>query len=294
MDVATEAPAGCVIEQRGRAFRIMDHPLVRAAAREFTSGFEEGTLQFFDAALPDCTRMIDFGAYFGFTTLYAAASVPEVHAFEPSPTNFAFMTGNVACNPELGGRIRLNCHGVGDRDDNVMLYAKALGDSGSSIFQTIERQALISAAPDATVPLRDARALLRDLGLDQHTLLKIDIEGAEYLVMPAIASLLAEWRPYLHVSFHPFNVVADADEYRNAIARIRHAMTVAEAVACYRYIHLFSNDSWISIEAADRMDFLRQYLLHRKPVPRVTTPQYGFIDAVGFSDQPMPALQGGA
>ena len=122
------AAAGCAVEQRGRTFRIMDHPLVHAAAREFSSGFEEGTLQFFDAALPDCTRMIDFGGYFGFTALYAATSVPEVYAFEPSPTNFAFMTENVACNPELATRIRLFCHGVADRDDKVVLYAKAIGD----------------------------------------------------------------------------------------------------------------------------------------------------------------------
>ena len=289
-----EALAGCVIEQRGRSFRIMDHPLVRAAAREFSSGFEEGTFQFFDAALPYCARMIDFGAYFGFTTLYAAASVPEVHAFEPSPTNYAFMAENVACNPELGARIRLNRHGVADHADEVTLYAKAIGDSGASIFQTIERQTLIRAAPQATIALRDADAVLRELCLDQHTLLKIDIEGAEYFVLPAIASLLAERRPYLHVSFHPFNLVAGNDEYRNAIARIRHAMTVAEAVACYRFIHLFSNGGWLSIEAADRMDFLRQYLLQRKPVPRVATPQYGFIDAVGFSDRPMPALYSGS
>src|SRR5271157_3766246 len=92
MDAPVDTLTGChVLEPHGRAFRIMDHPLVLAAAREFTSGFEEGTLQFFDAVLPDCTRMIDFGAYFGFTALYAAASVPEVFAFEPSPTNFSML-----------------------------------------------------------------------------------------------------------------------------------------------------------------------------------------------------------
>ena len=38
------------------------------------------------------------------------------------------------------------------------------------------------------------------------------------------------------------------------------------------------------------MIFLREYLLRRKPVPRIGTPQYGFIDAIGFTDVRLPAL----
>jgi len=294
MDIAVDTLAGCqLFEPHGRALRIMDHPLVLAAAREFTSGAAEGTLQFLDAALPDCVRMIDFGAHFGFTALYAAASVPDVFAFEPSPSNFALLAENIARNTDLGTRIRLFRHGVADRNDEVTLYAKAAGDSGSSIFQTIERDTLVNGTADATVALRDAAAVLREIGLDQHTLLRIDIEGAEYLVVPASAALLAERRPYLHISFHPFNIVPTADEYANTIDRIHRAMQVAEAVACYRFMHLFSHDNWFCIAAADRLDFLRQYLLRPKPVALVATPQYGFIDAVGFSDQPLPTLYGG-
>jgi hypothetical protein len=38
------------------------------------------------------------------------------------------------------------------------------------------------------------------------------------------------------------------------------------------------------------MSFLHEYLLRPKPVPRIATPQYGFIEAVGFSDVALPAL----
>jgi hypothetical protein len=41
------------------------------------------------------------------------------------------------------------------------------------------------------------------------------------------------------------------------------------------------------------MDFLRQYLLRPKQVQRIASEQYGFIDAVGFSDAPLPSLHGG-
>jgi FkbM family methyltransferase len=279
-----------LVEQRGHAFRVTNDPLMLAAAGEFVSGFEEGTLQFFDAVLPDCVRSIDFGAYVGFTALYAATMVPDVFAFEPSPVNYAMLAANVGCNSDLASRIHLFSHGVADRDDEVILYAKAFGDSGSSIFQTVERREVISAAPSASVTLRRADAVLLEVGIDEHTLIKVDIEGAEYLVLPKIAELLRERKPYLHISFHPFNIVVGDDDYSNAVTRIRCAMGVAEAVAAYRFMHVFSQGRWVCIRGTDRMDFLRKYLLCPKDVPRVGTPQFGFTDAVGFSDQPLAGL----
>lgn len=277
-----------VVARGGRSFRVTDHPLVVAAAREFCSGFEEGTLRFFDAVLPRCTRMVDFGAYIGFTALYAATHVDTVFAFEPSPTNHELLARNVAENPGLASRIRLFRHGLGTRDELVTLYAKGTADSGSSVFRQVERDRMLSARPDAVIPLRDAAVVLHEIGVDRHTLLKIDIEGAEYDVLRAIASLLADHKPWLHVSFHPFNLVAGGDPYQNALLRLRCTLNAAEALASYRYLHLYDDDVWCTIGPAERMDFLRQYLLSAKPVARVATPQYGFINAIAFSDDPLP------
>ena len=119
-----------MVARGGRSFRVTDHELAVAAAREFCSGFEEGTLRFFDAVLPRCTRMVDFGAYIGFTALYAATHVETVFAFEPSPVNHELLARNVAENPELASRIRLFRHGLGARDELVTLYAKGTADSG--------------------------------------------------------------------------------------------------------------------------------------------------------------------
>jgi FkbM family methyltransferase len=272
----------------GRSFRVTDHKLAVAAAREFCSGFEEGTLRFFDAVLPRCTRMVDFGAYIGFTALYAAMHVDTVFAFEPSPVNHELLARNVAENPELASRIRMFRHGLGARDEQVTLYAKGTADSGSSVFREVERDRLLSARPDAVIPLRDAAAVLREIGMDGRTLLKIDIEGAEYEVLRVIAPLLAEHKPWLHVSFHPFNLVGGGDAYRNALLRLGRALSAAEALAPYRFIHVYADGEWCTIGPAERMDFLRQYLLTAKPVPRVATPQYGFVHAIAFSDDPLP------
>ncbi len=287
MDMLTE-PQVSLVTRGERSFRVTDHKLAAAAAREFCSGFEEGTLRFFDAALPRCTRMVDFGAYVGFTALYAATHVETVFAFEPSPVNHELLARNVAENPKLASRIRLFRHGLGARDEEVTLYAKGTADSGSSVFRDVEREQVVSARPDAIISLRDAAAVLREIGIDGRTLLKIDIEGAEYEVLRVIAPLLAEHKPWLHISFHPFNLVARGDAYQTALLRVRCALTAAEALAPYRFIHLYGDDGWCTIGPAERMDFLRQYLLSAKPVPRIATPQYGFVHAVAFSDDTLP------
>jgi FkbM family methyltransferase len=288
------APKVELIEWRGQRFRVIEHPAVTAALTEFRSAFEAGTLQFFDAALASCDRMVDVGAHVGLMSLYAAGRVSEVFAFEASPTNFKLLSQNVAVNEPLRDRMRLFGYGLGDRDQRVLLYRKGIADSGSSIFRTVERGAMVNGEPEATVELRDANTALRELGINGRTLLKIDIEGAEYLVVPAIAALLAEAKPFLHLSFHPFNLVVSDDEYLNALMRIQRSLLIAEPLASYRYMYFYVEDRWHIIERSDRMIFLREYLLRAKPVPRIMTPQYGFIDAIGFSDVALPALNGAA
>jgi FkbM family methyltransferase len=278
-----------LVSVHGRSFHHAPVAVLRQAAGEFTSGFEEGTLRFFDAVLPLCHRMVDFGAYVGFTALYAATFGLEVVAFEPSPTNFALLEANVAANPALAPLVQAFRHGLGAADQDVVLYAKGAADSGSSVFRTIERGGVLHGRVDATIPLRDAAAVLREVAVDHRSLLKIDIEGGEYAVLPAIAPLLAARKPWLHVSFHPFNLVVEGDPYLTALQRLRAGLEAAEALACYRFMHLFEDGAWCSVGPAEQMDLLRQYLLKPKPVPRIGTQQYGFVDAVAFSDIPLPA-----
>ena len=275
--------------RRVLAFNIVNDPVAAQGAAEFMSGFEEGTIRFFDRVLPQCGQMVDFGAYIGFTALHAASHGVEVHAFEPNPAAHDLLARNVAANPDLAPRVHLYRHGIGAREEEVTLYAKAHADSGASINETIERGALLRGTPVGTIQLRDAAAVLREVRTGARTLVKIDIEGAEYQVLPAIAPLLADAQPWLHVSFHPFNLTEGTDPYRTELRRVRAALDVAEALAHYRYIHVWSHGARDTLATGDRLDFLRQYLMRAKPLPRIRTPQYGFVDSVAFSARPLPA-----
>lgn len=276
------------IAPRGWRLNVADTPVARQAAAEFTSGFEEGTLQFFDAVLPECDRMVDFGGFIGFTSLYAAAQGTSVDVFEPSPTNGALLAANLQANPRLAHRIRLHRHAVGAKDASLPLFAKAHADSGASLFETVQRGAVMRGRAEAVVQVRHAATVLEEIGLSPDMLLKIDIEGAEYEVVPAIADLLRRERPFLHISFHPFNLVRGTDEYLNQIARLQGALAIAEAVAPYRHMYFHTPQGWTRIDKSDRLSLLSQYLLKPKPVPRIATPQYGFTDALALSEVALP------
>ncbi len=276
-------PPACLLRCRARQWRVMDHPVVAHAAAEFTSGFEDTTLQFFDAALPFCRRLIDVGGYLGMLSLYAADRVEEVTVFEPSPSHQAFLRANLALNPELARRTTLVPAALAAEAGERTLYRKAFADSGASLFPVVERQSLLRGAPEATVPVLAAAPALAEAGLDADTLLKIDIEGAEYAVIPAIADLLRRDRPFLHVSFHPFNLVAEGDPAATTLLRLRRMLDVVEALRTYDYWYIPTGEGWREVTPAAMPGFLESWLLQPKPIARIATPQYGLIEGLGFS-----------
>lgn len=266
MDITIDGPR---LTQRGRSFAHANSSELAVAAREFRSGVEAGTLAYFDAVLPLCERFVDFGAHVGFTSLYAATFGTEVFCFEPDPENFALLEANLSANPDLARRITPFRHGVGGHDES-----RTDLHPGTSIHA----DRVVGLGP------RNAGTVLRSVGVDARTLVRIDIEGAEYEVLPAIAPLLEESRPYLHVSFHSFKLANGGDPYRADLLRLRASLEAAEALACYPYMHLYDAGTWVTIGVRDRMDFLRQYFLKLKSTPRNTTGEYGFVDTVAFSD----------
>jgi FkbM family methyltransferase len=277
---------------RGKArFLLTPHVSSVDAINGFTGTGEAATLQFFDAVLPNCQRMIDVGAYVGAMSLYTANTVSEVHAIEASPTHQALLAENLRRNPDLAPRITLHPVALGIADGTAPLFRKAYADSGSSLFEHVERAGVIRGSKEADIPVRHAPSMLNEIGVDARTLIKIDIEGAEYDILPTLAAIFAENRPVLQVSFHPFNIVRE-DAYRTALARIAASVAAAQALATFPHVYVPAHDGagWRRIDPADRLEFLGNYLLRPKSVPRVGTEQYGFVDAIGFSWEPLPAL----
>lgn len=153
---------------------------------------------------PDAT-VLDIGAYDG---AWAAGVLgkfgAEIDAFEPVPAFVARIRERFAHNP----RVRIHEYGLAsaDREESI-----SLEEGGSST---------IIASPEAserqTITLRNAAAVLRDLGRDSYDLVKINIEGGEYELLDHLLNedLIRRFR-FLQIQFHP--EVRSAERRREAI-----------------------------------------------------------------------------
>ena len=132
-------------------------------------------------ALPEpCTTILDCGANVGIFSVWAAKRRPDARivALEPFPATFAALEMNVADN-RLADRVR--CVQVGLAAAPGQRLIRTAGDSPN-------RQVVLGETADSTdqtiaIECVDLAACLRQHGLDDLDLLKMDIEGSEWEVL---------------------------------------------------------------------------------------------------------------
>jgi FkbM family methyltransferase len=180
---------------RGQRLRLTDDkPTFWAQAA--AGDWEPGTLAAIEDAVGPGSVFLDLGAWVGPTALYAAALGATVVALEADPVAFSALEGNVAANPKLGARMTLINAAAAPNPGTVQLGApRKLGDSMSSTL--LAGQTAQGFSAPAITPAMIA-AWLPDAPL----VLKIDIEGGEYALLPTLGPLLPRLRTAL-VAFHP-------------------------------------------------------------------------------------------
>ena len=144
---------------------------------------------------------IDCGANLGFYTLLLASLLgPDgrVHAFEPLPANAALLDRSIAEN-RLGDRIALERVALGRSADVLHLVHVPGGVNSGGAFLAPRDQPVPpghAAVPVAVRKLDDV-ALRRPISF-----VKLDVEGAEPLVLEGARELLAADRPVVLSEIH--------------------------------------------------------------------------------------------
>jgi FkbM family methyltransferase len=161
------------------------------------------------------TAVWDVGAHVGYHTLCFAALVGasgSVTAFEPNASNLERLRQNIARNPDLQPRVRVEPCALSDRDGVDRFFHTPRVDDGTSSGSTLGA-ALISATRadfeaqhHATVPTARADSMVRAGLLPRPALVKVDVEGAEALVLEGARETLRSARPILVLEIH--NVLA--------------------------------------------------------------------------------------
>jgi FkbM family methyltransferase len=215
--VSAPEPARRLVRLAGATIAIADdYPTFWDRAE--TGQWEPGTLAVLATLLAPGAVLVDLGAWIGPTSLYAAARGARVIAVEADPAALAALKRNIAANPDLASRITVLARAVGPRAGPVSFGARRKpGDSMSSTL--LADGAATTWMTEAVIPTELA-AMLEP---DQRPVIKIDIEGGEYELLPALGPLLAHPATAVLVSFHP-RILAEARPQADLVALSRAAL----------------------------------------------------------------------
>lgn len=183
--------------------------------------FEPETLAVLRAALGPGRALLDIGAWIGPMTLYAASLGSTVTALEADPVAVAALEANLAANPGPAGRVTVVAAALAGRAGHVAIDggSAGLGRGVSRVTATAP-----TATAPATVEALDVAGLDARAPLERFAVIKLDIEGGEYAVAPALGRHLSRLarRPVLLLSLHG----ADPATLRRTarpLARLRQA-----------------------------------------------------------------------
>jgi FkbM family methyltransferase len=187
--------------------------------------WEPGTLRVLEDLLGPGTLFVDIGAWVGALSLYAAALGAEVVAVEADPRALDQLGRNLAANPELAERVRVLPRALAAGGGAVRMGARRKpGDSMSSVLLADGAETWTSAG----MTPGDLASSLPQARVD---LVKIDIEGGEYAVLPTLAPLL-ESGPTLLLALHPDMLLAAGDQ--DPAATTRRALDPVAQWTCMR------------------------------------------------------------
>ena len=140
------------------------------------------------------------------THIYAATRAKCVIALEPDFVAYQILLKNAELNPSIPISVFHSC--VSSREESASMHGYAQpGDSASmtNVLSNNHNGVLLDANTDS-VQCRAASKLFQDFGVPQNSkvFIKIDTEGFEQVVVPALHTLLQTLtvRPTLFISMH--------------------------------------------------------------------------------------------
>lgn len=145
---------------------------------------------------PDMT-VVDVGANVGYYALLAAKRVAQVYAFEPDPDSFDLLTRSVQAN----GYTNVKClrAAVTDKGGRSTFYIDSEAWGNSLCSNNVSKP--VKTLDVETVCL-DQLYAKGSLGERIH-LVKIDVQGAEEMVLKGSANVLARCRPTVLMEVEP-------------------------------------------------------------------------------------------
>ena len=183
--------------------------------------------------------VVDVGANFGYYPLLfglLSGGRTEMIAFEPDPSNFAWLSRNLALNPGL--KVTAVQAAVGDVDGQSVAFEMAL-DGHNPWARVAGIAPNEHAAGTVDVPITTLDSYLEQHGVESVPLTLIDVEGYECRVLQGMSRGIARRRySSVMVEFHPWAFSDPTSELKRIADRFS-----AAGYSGYRFRHYESPHS---------------------------------------------------
>jgi FkbM family methyltransferase len=215
------------INKRGRRFTVINCNNSRTFWELLQNdGWEETTFSILDEFVTKDVRYIDIGCWIGPTVLYAAQAASSTYAFEPDPIAYKEMESNLLANssqPWASG-IHLVQKAVAPSSGTIELGSR--GDGGDSTSSALFADGKTKWTVDA-VKLPDFLASRNALG--GKTFLKIDIEGGEFALIPALNAYLRSEDVTLLISIHTHFLARALTRRSDFLGKVQRRLALTSA-----------------------------------------------------------------
>ena len=162
----------------------------------------------------DCIRgienpvIIDAGANAGFHTIRWLQSRSDLRliAVEANPETAALLRRNIERNG-FGPRCQVFDLALGDREGDVEFIL-----SSDDAFSSLISNDRVPEKRRVKVPMKTLDRLVEEAGIDKLDLIKIDVEGAELMVISGAQSVITQYRPHIFMEINMQNNPSVAPE----------------------------------------------------------------------------------
>jgi FkbM family methyltransferase len=158
-----------------------------------------------EPSLHEGSVFLDVGAHIGYFTMKAAPKVGaagHVLAFEPNPETLKLLYDNVAANGD--NNVTVEPIACTDKEETLTFYAAPVQNSGMSSLSKRNAEVEGAAPPKSyIVQGRPIDAVVRQLNLARVDAIKIDVEGAEVVVLRGAVETLKRFHPRLVIEEIP-------------------------------------------------------------------------------------------
>lgn len=181
-----------IAEINGKEFEVFGHEWFWPTL----PNWEKGTFEVVNLFANPESIFIDAGAWNGVVSMAASQLYKYVWAYEPDVEAFKLLTENIIQNGLRN--VQLTNKGFGASFGKCHLYG-GTGDSMSSIHPRSEGE-----KPSKTIYLEPLSKVIETAyELAQKVFIKMDVEGAETVVLPECRESLKKHKPVLFLSLHP-------------------------------------------------------------------------------------------